>query len=204
MATINSLISANVVNNSSVTAIKKEIADLKSKAGETDSAEYKEKLSELKARLDGAALSAASASAGAAEQITGLFSYIGSGSDGDSGFSDDVFFGSGNFLANLKAMNYARIGIQNQARTLASQISVDRAKGYDVSSKQETLANLVGNLDILDKNLSKSIDKAIRNNSGDKEFVSIVDKIRKSLEESKPEESEEPAETPETPKPEEP
>ncbi|MDR0222999.1 MAG: hypothetical protein LBI38_05660 [Oscillospiraceae bacterium] len=200
MATINSLISANVSKNGSVAAVKKEIADLKSKSGETDSAEYKEKMADLKERLGEATASAVSVNANAVSGITSLFSYMGSGNGGQN-FNDEVFFGSGNVLAGLKAMNSARIGIQNQARTLSAQISLDRAKGYDVSAKQETLANLVGNLDILDKNLENSINKAISDNPNDREFISIVDKLRKSLED-KPKETEEedkPEETEKTP-----
>ncbi|MCL2632920.1 MAG: hypothetical protein FWD34_00215 [Oscillospiraceae bacterium] len=188
MATINSLMSGNINNNMNVRAVKNEIAELKSKSGEMNSKEYGEKMSGLTEQLQEAKMSAVTMNTSAASGIATLFSYMNNPNSGSNSiwgagtFDAETFFGGKGALSSLQAMNSARLGIENRARTLSAEIGLDRAKGYDVSAKQEALANLTGNLDILGRNLNSSIDRALSDNKDDKKFINIVDMLRKSME----------------------
>ncbi|GHV46678.1 hypothetical protein FACS189499_02450 [Clostridia bacterium] len=87
------------------------------------------------------------------------------GSKNSGGNFDFIDFGgllggSGD-LAYLQAVNKGRITIENKARTLTSEIAMDKIRGNDTSSKADQLNNLAGNLDIMDKTLQKNINTAI-------------------------------------------
>jgi hypothetical protein len=69
--------------------------------------------------------------------------------------------------------------------------------GRDVSDRQEALQNLTGNLDILNRNLSNSIDRALSEDGGRREanFVDVVGRIRDTMATRAPEGSLVPNET---------
>lgn len=194
MYTINNLISTNA---GAFKNTQNQMNELKSqlKSREIDSAEYKEKMEVLKDEK--AAIVAAGISGADNNLVTNLFSYM-NGSNSNSGgiwgggtFDNSVFLGSGSELSQLQAMNSARIGIENRARTLVGEIGRDRARGFDVSDKQEALGNLTGNLDILSKNLSNSVDRAMGDGKADVKYVDIIGKIKASLAPTPAEETEE-------------
>ena len=191
MATINNLIggagqSAVIRNN------QNQMNELRNqfKNNEIDSKEYREKADVLKEQLSNERMAAVAAGVNTANNVSELFTYMnnssGNGAPGIWGggtFDSSVFIQSGGELANLQAMNSARIGIENRARSLVSEIGRDRARGFDVSDRQEALSNLTGNLDILNRNLNSSIDKALSDNGGKREgnFVDVVGRIKDSL-----------------------
>jgi len=119
---------------------------------------------------------------------------------GSGTFDSDVFYGSGSELSNLQAMNSARIGIENRARSLIGEIGRDRARGIDVSDRQEALSNLTGNLDILSRNLNSSIDRALADDNREGRFIDMVTRLREA---NAPPKAEEAAKPEEAPKPEE-
>jgi hypothetical protein len=154
---------------------------------EIDSDEYREKLAEVKDYQEEARLSAAQAGLNAASNISSLFGYMNNGGGNNTGvwgsgtFDTTVFFSSKNELSNLQALNSARIGIENRARTLVGEIGRGKARGFDVSDRQEALSNLTGNLDILNKNLNNSIDNALSNKTNDRKTIDIIGRLRDSL-----------------------
>ncbi|MCL1904170.1 MAG: hypothetical protein FWF94_07120 [Oscillospiraceae bacterium] len=184
MLTINNLVtpSTGAIKNT-----QNEMNELKNqyKGKEIDSAEYREKMEALKDQK--AAIVAAGINGADNNLVTNLFSYMNNGGSGNGGtwgggtFDNSVFFGSGSEISQLQAMNSARIGIENRARTLVGEIGRDRARGFDVSGKQEALGNLTGNLDILSKNLSDSIDRAMGDGRTDVKYVDVMAKIKASL-----------------------
>ncbi|MCL2019421.1 MAG: hypothetical protein FWG70_06620 [Oscillospiraceae bacterium] len=94
----------------------------------------------------------------------------------------DFFFGAGSSLAMVKTMNSARLGIENRARALLSEIRMDQLRGVDTSLKREQLSNLTGNLDIMNKNLGNSIDKATTAPKPKESAPAVIDKINAGLE----------------------
>jgi len=173
------------------------------KSDEIDSKEYREKLDELRGQREDLRVAAAQAGMNAAQNVSTLFSYMnGGGNSGGSAmwgggtFDQSVFFGANSELSQLQAMNSARVGIESRARELVGEIGRDRAMGRDVSDRQEALANLTGNLDILNKNLSNSIDKALGDGKKDSQFVDIVGRIKDTLAAKAPEGSLVPNEVP--------
>ncbi|MCL2035923.1 MAG: hypothetical protein FWG83_00860 [Oscillospiraceae bacterium] len=199
MATINNMISGNISSLGAIrNASQEQARELKNqyKSEEIDSKEYREKMTALKDREVDARNMAISAGINAANNASGLFGYLNHGGNfgGNqgiwgsgvfSGADSAVFIGARSELSTLQALNSARIGIENRARTLVGEIGRDRARGMDVSDRQEALSNLTGNLDILNKNLSGSIDKALATGNKDGKFVDVVGRIRDSLADKK-------------------
>ena len=191
MATINSLMSGSY--NSSISRESREMMrDLKAqyKNQDINSNEYREKLNEVKDLQNNARMASAAMGVENANNVAGLFSYMnGNSGGGNSGsavwgggtFDTSAFIESKGTLSELQAMNSARIGIESRARSLVGEIGRDRARGLDVTDKQEALSNLTGNLNILNKNLSNSVDKALSDGKEDKKFTDIVGKIKSTL-----------------------
>ena len=194
MSTINNLMSANL-NAGAIKSTQNQMNELKNqyKGNEIDSAEYKERMEEL--RDQKSAIVSAGVNNADNNLVSNLFAYMNDNNAGSAGiwgggtFDDNVFFGSKNELSQLQAMNSARVGIENRARTLVGEIGRDRARGLDVSLKQEALGNLTGNLDILNRNLDNSISRAMSENGGKREgnFIDITARIRESLAEAEQE-----------------
>jgi len=167
---------------------------LGSKAADSKEAhkqEMRQEMLDMRDRKADARAAVAMLGVDSANNVSELFSYMnnsgnGSGAPGMWGggtFDNSVFFQSGGELANLQAMNSARIGIESRAKALVGEIGRDRARGLDVSDRQEALLNLTGNLDILNRNLSNSIDRALSDSGGKREgnFVDVVGRIKESL-----------------------
>ena len=114
----------------------------------------------------------------------------------DTGLS--FFFGSSSSMQNVIALNKARIGIENEARSLLSEINVDKIRGVSVTDKQEKLTNLTQSLSILDDNLNTQINTALKEEETTEEQLSVIDRIKKSLEKKEPEQADETAKTTET------
>ncbi len=97
------------------------------------------------------------------------------------------FFGAKNTMSTLGMVNSARVGIENRARTLTSEIRMDKVRGRDTSGKEEALANLTSNLSIMDNNLGKNISKALDSDSDsttrpDSSAKPIITQIKDALE----------------------
>jgi hypothetical protein len=189
MATINNLMS-NGLNTSAIRNTQNQMSELRNqyRGKEIDSDEYREAMAALRDQHEDARLTAAAAGANVASNISNLFNYMNNSSNngapsiwGGGTFDQSAFFGGQSELSTLQAMNSARIGIENRARTLVGEIGRDRARGLDVSERQEALSNLTGNLDILNRNLSSSIDRALSDNERSGNFVDMVSRIRQSL-----------------------
>ena len=189
MATINNMISGGA-NTSIIRNNQEQMNDLRNQLrnNEIDSKEFREKSLELRDQQADARMGAVQAGINTAANVSSLFSYMNNSSAngapsmwGGGTFDSSVFINSGAELSTLQAMNSARIGIENRARSLVGEIGRDRARGIDVSDRQEALSNLTGNLDILNRNLSNSIDRALSDGRNDSKFIDIVGRIRESL-----------------------
>ncbi|MCL2076879.1 MAG: FlxA-like family protein [Oscillospiraceae bacterium] len=186
MSTINRMVSSGFT--SSGNSVKNEITELRKKMGELSKnssltaeekkekqKEYKDKIDELNEQLE----SGRNAQIAAAQNsIAGIFGGFNSDSN-QTGFG--IFFGANASMSSLKAMNSARIGIENRARTLMSEIRMDNVRGIDTSAKREQLSNLTSNLSIMDKNLSNNINKSLETPKAKQSSPSVADKINAEL-----------------------
>jgi len=111
---------------------------------------------------------------------SGLFSSLGSNNDKNQ-TGMDFFFGAGSAMSSVQTMNSARLGIENRARTLLSEIRMDQLRGVDTTSKREQLEALTGNLDIMNKNLDNNIGKALDPSKPREAATPIIDKINAQL-----------------------
>jgi hypothetical protein len=161
----------------------------------------------LRGQREDLRVAAAEAGLNAANNMASLFGYMsqGGGNAGGSNaiwgagtFDQSIFTNAGSQMSQLQAMNSARNGIENRARELVNEIGRDRAMGRDVSDRQEALSNLTGNLDILNRNLSNSIDRALSENGGgrDANTVDVLGRIRDTIASRAPEGSLVPNEVP--------
>lgn len=110
-------------------------------------------------------------------------SMLGVPDNGDDGFGNaGFFFGTGYTLANVKSLYSASKTIEKEARVLSAQIAVDKIRGLDTADKQEKLANLTENVNILNNNLSSQIESALADKEADKETLSVIGQIKEELE----------------------
>ena len=70
---------------------------------------------------------------------------------------------------------------QNDARTLAAEIRLDKIRGNDTSDKEERLANLTESSSILNKSLNSRIDGLLSDEKTDKDTRSVIDRIKDDL-----------------------
>ncbi|MCL2637845.1 MAG: hypothetical protein FWD48_05675 [Oscillospiraceae bacterium] len=113
---------------------------------------------------------------------SGLFSSLGSNNNNDRNQTGmDFFFGAGSAMSSVTTMNSARLGIENRARTLLSEIRMDQLRGVDTSYKREQLEALTGNLDIMNKNLDNNVGKALDPAKPREAATPIIDKINAQL-----------------------
>jgi hypothetical protein len=210
--TINNMMSGNI-NSSSMRNTQNQMNELRNqyRGNEINTDEYREQMAAIRERHEEARMNAAAIGADVASNVSNLFSYMNNSGGSQAGgtwgggtFDQSVFFQSGSELSTLQTLNSARIGIENRARALVGEIARERAMGRDVSDRQEALSNLTGNLDILNRNLSNSIDRALSEDGGRREgnFIDVVGRIRESMRTPEPEETEEvaePAQPPEEP-----
>jgi hypothetical protein len=160
---------------------------------EISSQDFRDKSDAVRERFVEARENAIMAGLDNANNVSTMFSYLNNDNSGNAPaagavwgggtFDDSVFIQSGGELSKLQALNSARIGIESRARGLVGEIGRDRARGFDVSEKQEALGNLTGNLDILNRGLNASIERAMGDGTRrDANFVDVVDRLRRSLE----------------------
>jgi hypothetical protein len=190
MATINNMIGGNF-NSIANRASQNQMNELRNsfRNNELTSQEYREQMEELRGQREDLRTAAAEAGLNAANNVADLFSYMNNGGSNQGGgiwgagtFDQSIFTNAGSQMSQLQAMNSARIGIEGRARELVNEIGRDRAMGRDVSDRQEALSNLTGNLDILNRNLSNSIDRALSENGGrDANTVDVLGRIRDTI-----------------------
>jgi hypothetical protein len=209
--TINNMIGGGINNSSAVRATQEQMRELQGRfrENELDSREYREQMESLREQYQDARMASLATGVEAANNASQLFNYMNNGSPqggnsslwGGGMFDQSVFFESGGQLSELQAMNSARIGIENRARSLVGEIARDRAMGRDVSDRQEALSNLTGNLNILNRNLSNNIDRALSENGGgrDANTADVLGRIRDTIASRAPEGSLVPNEVPATP-----
>lgn len=74
------------------------------------------------------------------------------------------------------------LSVQNQARSLSSEIALDKARGVDTSDKQEKLSNLTANISLMNASLKSDVNSALEDKVENEEVVSVIDGIKASLE----------------------
>lgn len=113
------------------------------------------------------------------QSVSGMFNTFNSDKN-QTGLN--LFFEAGASIASLQSINSARVGIENRARTLISEIRMDQLRGVDTTQKREMLENLTGNLQVMNKNLGNSIDRTLAPSSErTANAPSIIDKINADL-----------------------
>ena len=178
MSTVNNLIGAGLTGTSGVgdTALNNlsnRLAELEENDSYSD--EYKQKEVD---RLSGQISSVSAqltASYNSANIVTSML-----GMSGDNASDLSMFFGTD--LTSIKALYGATISVQNEARTLAAEIRMDKIRGVDTSDKEAKLANLNDSVSFLDKTVSSKIDGALADKSLDMDSRSVIDQIKDELE----------------------
>lgn len=194
MATINSTVNSNMGYSSVNSSVSKKISSLSdeltkiSADTEMSDSQKQQKLDKINKEISDIQLSSNALSLSQNSPTSSLISAMfGNSDEKSSSLSalNDAIFSSGSTLNNVRTLYNASRDIQNQARTLASEIAVDKVRGVDTSDKQTKLSNLVSNVSIIDNKLKSTIDTALENPGElDEETVSVIDEIKKSLEEN--------------------
>lgn len=196
MATINSMMNSTYSTQSkTASSAKSDIKDLQQKMSDLDrnsslsSTERAEQKKNYQAQIDTLKSSikeetdsqVQSISSNSSNLVSSMFGSSGNASAGQTGF--DFFFGASASLSSLKAVNTARMNIENRARTLTSEIAMDKMRGIDISGKQESLANLTANLTVMDSSLSNNINSALDSEpkATEKTYKPVIEKINDSL-----------------------
>ena len=190
MASVGNMISANCVSSNN-SATKNQISELRKKMNDLskDSALTSEqrqaKQKEYSAQMDALNTQYSneqnSRLASMQDNMSGLLSGFGSGTNSDSATGFDFFFGANSSMSSLKVMNTARVGIENRARSLMSEIKMDQMRGVNTDSKKEMLSNLTANLNIMDGNLNSNINKTLTPSEQKASKPAIIDQINSDL-----------------------
>jgi len=188
--TINNMISNPYGNIHAQREQQEQMRELRNqyKNNEIDSKEYRAGVDAAAQQKADALASYAAAGVQGANNISSLFAYMNNTQNGGTSvwgagtFDNSIFYESGAELSSLQALNSARVGIEGRARSLVNEIGRDKARGLDVKGKQELLSNLTGNLDILNKNLNSSIERALMTDSGrNSNHIDVIGKLRQAL-----------------------
>lgn len=177
MSTVSNLIGAgltgtNGVGNTALSNLSNKLAEIEE--NDTYSDEYKQKEVD---RLSGQ-ISSVSAQLTASYNSANLVtSMLGISSDDASDLS--MFFGTD--LTSIKSLYGATLTVQNEARTLAAEIRMDKIRGVDTSDKEAKLSNLNDSVSFLDKTVSSKIDSALSDNTLDMDSRSVIDRIKDDL-----------------------
>ena len=181
MSSINSLmnsgsssVNGNSVAGTSLNRLSEQLTELEEDTTKSD--EYKEKqVAKIKSQMSQAAsISANIANAG--NLINGML-----GNNPDSS-SSSAFFG--NDVSTMRLLLNASNQSQKEARVLASEIRLDKARGLDTSDKEEKLSNMSANIKIMNNNLSSRINSALADEETDSDTRSVIDKINDQLAEN--------------------
>lgn len=198
MATVGNVASTGY-SASSYSSIQKELSDAKKEYADlsknknltseertTMQKEYKDKIDSINDKLTAAedeVYSSASSGSSSSNLLGGnmdSFSLFGNASGGQTGF--DFFFGAQNTLSSLSIVNKARQSIESRARTLTSEIKMDKMRGIDTSGKEEALTNLTANVSLMDNNLSSNVNKALsKEKANEVSSTPIITQIKDGL-----------------------
>ena len=177
MSSVNNLINSGAasatgssVANKTLNSINEKLSDIENDTNLSD--EYKEKqVKKLNSQVSAISNSSANI-ANASNLINGML--------GKSDVSDfSAFFG--NNLSSVRALMKANSVAQNEARTLAAEIRLDKIRGNDTTDKEKKLANLTENSSILNKSLNSRIDTILSDEKTDEDTRSVIDKIKADL-----------------------
>ncbi len=181
MSSINSLMNAgsssvtgNSVATNSLDRLSEQLTELENDTTKTD--EYKEKqVAKIKSQMSTAA-SISNNIANASNLINGML----------GARTDTVDFAQffGNDVSTMRVLLNASSQSQKEARVLASEISLDRARGVDTSDKEERLSNMSANINIMNNSLSSRINNALADEETDRDTRSVIDKINDQLAEN--------------------
>ena len=178
MSTVNNLIGSglagtNGVGDNALNNLSKKLAEIEE--NDTYSDEYKQKEVDRLSNQISSVSAQLTSSYNSANVVTSM---LGISNDNASDLS--MFFGTD--LKSIKALYGATLSVQNEARTLAAEIRMDKIRGVDTSDKEEKLANLNDSVSFLDKSVSSKIDSALSDNSLDMDSRSVIDQIKDELE----------------------
>lgn len=177
MSTVNGLLNSGSASATGSSVANKALNNINEKLSEiesdtTHSEEYKERqVKKLNSQV-GVISNVSANIANANNLINGML-----GKTDVSDFS--AFFG--NDLSSVRALMNANTIAQNDARTLAAEIRLDKIRGNDTSDKEARLANLSENTALLNKSLNSSIDNLLSNEKTDKDTKLVIDKIKDDL-----------------------
>ncbi|MCM1055726.1 MAG: hypothetical protein NC394_09440 [Bacteroides sp.] len=178
MSSVNSLLNSGSASATGSSVANKTLNSISDKLSEiendtTHSEEYKEKqVKKLNSQVGVISNSSANI-ANASNLINGML--------GKTDVSDFTAF-FGNDLSSVRALMKANTIAQNDARSLAAEIRLDKIRGNDTSDKEERLANLTESTSILNKSLNSRIDGLLSDEKTDADTRSVIDKIKDDLE----------------------
>ena len=177
MSTVSNMIGAgltgtNSVGDSALNNLSNKLAEIEESDRYSD--EYKEKEVD---RLSNQ-ISSVSAQLTSGYNSANLVSSM-LGMSGDNASDLSMFFGTD--LKSIKALYGATLSVQNEARTLAAEIRMDKIRGVDTSDKEAKLSNLNDSVSFLDKSVSSKIDNALADKSLDMDSRSVIDQIKDEL-----------------------
>lgn len=181
MSSINSLmnsgsssVNGNSVASSSLSRLSEQLSDLESDTTKTDAQKEKQV-----AKIKSAMSAAASVSANIANASSLISGMLGTRSD-----SADFSALLGNDVSSMRLLLSASNQSQKEARVLASEIQLDKARGLDTSDKEEKLSNLSSSISIMNNSLSSRINNALADEDTDKDTRAVIDKIKDQLAEN--------------------
>ena len=177
MSTVNNLLNSGAAGVSGSSVADKTLSNIDKKLSEIEkddshSDEYKEKqVKKLNSQI-GIISSSSANIANANNLINGML--------GRADVSDfSAFFG--NDLGAVRALMNANTIAQNDARTLAAEIRLDKIRGNDTKDKEERLSNLTENSSILNKSLNSRIENLLSDEKTDEDTRSVIDRIKDGL-----------------------
>lgn len=177
MSSVNNLLNSGSAATTGSSVANKTLSNISDKLSElendtTHSEAYKERqVKKLNSQV-GVISSSSANIANASNLINGML--------GKSDVSDfSAFFG--NNLSSVRALMKANSIAQNDARTLAAEIRLDKIRGNDTTDKEKKLANLTESTSILNKSLNSRIDTILSDENTDKDTRSVIDKIKADL-----------------------
>lgn len=181
MSSINSLmnagsstVSGNSVASNSLNKLSERLTELENDTTKTD--EYKEEqVAKIKSQMSTAASISANIS-NASNLINGMLGKN----------TDTVDFASffGNDVSTMRLLLNSSSQSQREARVLASEINIDKARGVDTSDKEEKLSNMASNISIMNNSLSSRINSALADEKTDTDTRAVIDKINDQLAEN--------------------
>ena len=177
MSTVSNMIGAgltgtNGVTDSALNNLSNKLAEIEESDRYSD--EYKEKEVDRLSNQISSVSAQLTSSYNSANLVSSML-----GMSGDNASDLSMFFGTD--LKSIKALYGATLSVQNEARTLAAEIRMDKIRGVDTSDKEAKLSNLNDSVSFLDKTVSSKIDSALSDKSLDMDSRSVIDQIKDEL-----------------------